>query len=94
MKWSFLLQHQRALLLDQRPYFFHELSQQPRKRHFQPNMVMRYIDRAAGHLTENAYAELQMIVGPDFFLDRKHLAKIRWYAGKAGSQAADRFFLR
>src|ERR1700692_2600274 len=56
-------------------------------------MVMRNIDRAAGHLTESADAELQMIAGPDLFLDRQHFAESPRYAGEAGFQAPDRFLL-
>jgi hypothetical protein len=46
-------------------------------------MILRHIYRPAGHLTESAYAELQMIAPPDFLLDRKHMVKCRRHIAKA-----------
>jgi hypothetical protein len=83
---SFLLQHERAFPSDQRLDLFDELGEQPWERHLQPNMVLRHIDRAAGHLAESAKAELQMIARPDLFLDRNHVLEIWRQAAQAGLQ--------
>jgi hypothetical protein len=83
-KSSLFLQHQPALISDHGLQFFRELCQQPRECDRQTNMIIRHIDRTARHLTESAYAELQMIARPDFLLDRKFVAKSRGHAAKAG----------
>ena len=66
-----------------------DLGQKPRQHDFEPHMVVEHLDGAARRLRQRGDAELQAVVDPGLFLERKELAKFFLGAAHARFQAAE-----
>src|SRR5437588_11354257 len=73
----FLFEKERAFLADRGRNLFSERGKEPWQGHFKPHMIVRHIDGAARHLAQRPDPKLQMVVRPDFLLDRQYLTEMR-----------------